>query len=194
MRSIIVGLCLGVTLLGVVAGLDASQTVAVADTRIARADTIPKPWGLERLQPGVPIRAAYAPYGDSLRPVTELTGTFVELEVGEAFEMHVVDGDRVLLRQVAIEDLISIEVGSVRRATTRGGIMGGLGGALLGIAGAAIGASGTSDDAEYAAGAAIGGLLGAGVGSLLGYRSTEIVWRRLPMYGPVYGDIPPEHD
>jgi len=191
MRSIIVGLGLGVTLLGVVTGLEASQTVAVADTRIARADTIPTPWGLERLQPGVPIRAAYAPYGDSLRPVTELTGTFVELEVGEAFEMHVVEGDRVLLRQVAIEDLISIEVGSVRRATTRGGIMGGVGGALLGIAGAAIGATG---DAEYAAGAAIGGLLGAGVGSLLGYRSTEIVWQRLPLYGPVYGDVPPEHD
>lgn len=191
MRSIIVGLGLGVTLLGVVTGLEASQTVALADTRIARADTIPTPWGLERLQPGVPIRAAYAPYGDSLRPVTELTGTFVELEVGEAFEMHVVEGDRVLLRQVAIEDLISIEVGSVRRATTRGGIMGGVGGALLGIAGAAIGATG---DAEYAAGAAIGGLLGAGVGSLLGYRSTEIVWQRLPLYGPVYGDVPPEHD
>lgn len=187
MRSIIVGLGLGVTLLAVATGLEASQTMAVADT-------IPTPWGLERLQPGVPIRAAYAPYGDSLRPVTELTGTFVELEVGEAFEMNVVEGDRVLLRQVAIEELISIEVGSVRRATTRGGIMGGVGGALLGIAGAAIGASGTSGDAEYAAGAAIGGALGAGVGALLGYRSTEIEWQRLPMYGPVYGDVPPEHD
>ena len=194
MRSIILVLGVGLSLNGVVTRAETSQDLALAVSRIATADTVQTWEGLERLQPGVPMRARYAPYGDSLRPVTELTGTFKELEVGEAFEMDVVHGDRVLLHQVAIEDLLSVEVGTLQRATTRGGIMGGVAGALLGVAGAAIGASGTSDDAEYAAGAAIGGVLGAGVGALLGYRSTEIVWQRLPLYGPVYGDVPPEHD
>ena len=183
MKSIVWGVGLGVALLCAATSMAAAQAVDVSNVASAAADTtVAAPHGLELLQPGVPVRATYALCGDILRPITELTGTFVELEE-EAFEMEVMTGDRKLLHQVSFTDLLSIEVGTERSLTTRGTLIGALGGAALGAAGAAIGADG---DAEYAAGAAIVGLVGAGVGALLGSRSTTIEWQELPMYGEAY--------
>jgi hypothetical protein len=165
-----------------------SNTPAVA------ADSTLSFHGLERLQPGVPVHTQFAPYGDSLRSITHLTGTFVQFEPGEAFEMNVVHGNRTLLHQVNVEDLIAIEVGTLRRATTRGSMLGAIAGAALGLAGSAIAANDTRGDAEYGAAAAIGGFVGAGVGAWFGYRTKEVEWERLPLYGPMYDDVPVDHD
>lgn len=189
MRSIALGLGLGLTLVALAPPVEAQTGTG---TGFAAADTVTAYRGLERLQPGVPVRARYAACGDTLRPITELTGTFVEFQPGEAFEMDVVEGNRTLVHQVAVDDLLSIEVGTLRRATTRGGTIGAVGGALLGIAGAAIGASG--GDAEYGTGAAIGGALGAGLGLFLGYHSQAIQWEELPLYGPAYCGPPANPD
>lgn len=189
MKSITIGMGFCVALLGIVASVEASQSWDVSNVGLAAADTtVPTPAGLELLQPGVPVRATYALCGDPLRPVTVLTGTFVELEPRDAFEMEVIAGDRKQLHQVAIDDLLSIEVGTERSLTTRGTVIGAVSGALLGVAGAAIGASGSSGDAEYASGAAIVGLVGAGVGALIGSRNTTIEWQELPLYGAAYCD------
>jgi hypothetical protein len=186
MKSIVWGVGLGVALLGAVTTMAAAQAVDVSNVASAATDTtIAAPRGLELLQPGVPVRATYALCGDISRPVTELTGTFVELQE-EGFEMEVTTGDRKLLHQVSLTDLLSIEVGTERSLTKRGTLIGALGGAALGAAGAAIEASGSEGDAEYAAGAAIVGLVGAGVGALLGSRSTTIEWQELPLYGEAY--------
>jgi hypothetical protein len=194
MRPIIMSITAGVLLLGIAARTEGTQTLALSNGPAVAADTARAFHGLERLQPGVPVRARFAPYGDSLRPVTELTGTFVEFEPGETLEMDVVQGDRTLLHQVNVEDLIAIEVGTPRRATTRGGMIGALAGAALGLAGTAIAANDTPGDAEYGAGLAIGGFVGAGLGAWFGYRSTEVAWDRLPLYGAMYDDPPVDHD
>jgi hypothetical protein len=185
MRSIVWGAGLCVALLGAVTSIAGAQAVDVSNVGLAAADTtVAAPRGLELLQPGVPVRAQYALCGDTRRPVTELTGTFVGL-MEDGFEMEATTGDRELLHQVSLTDLLSLEVGTEHSLAKRGTMIGAIGGVALGVAGAAIGASG---DAEYAAGAAIGGLLGAGVGGLLGSRTTTIEWRELPMYGPAFCD------
>lgn len=187
MKSLASGIGVVVALLGAVTVTQA-QSWPVSNAALVAADTVPRPPGLEFLQPGVPVRASFALCGSDRVPATELTGTFVDLELGEAFQMEVVTDGRTQLHQVAIDDLLRIEVGTVRTATTRGTLYGALGGVALGVVGAAIGASGTSADAEYGSGAAIGGLLGAGLGGWLGSRSQTIEWRELPLYGPVYAD------
>ena len=132
------------------------------------------------------------------RPTASEPGDPLEVklafEVGEAFQMEVPTATGTRLHQVAIEDLITIEVGTIRRATTRGGMLGLLSGIALGVAGSAIAANETSGDADYWNGAAIGGFVGAGVGALLGYHTTEVEWERLPLYGPAYDDPPADHD
>ena len=194
MRPVVMSIAAGVLLLGLAARTEGTQTFAPSHAPAVAADTTQYFHGLERLQPGVPVRARYALYGDSLRPVTELTGTFVQFEPGEAFEMDVVHGNRTLLHQVNVEDLIGIEVGTLRRATTRGSMIGALAGAALGLAGTAIASNDTPGDAEYGAGLAIGGFVGAGIGAWFGHQSTEVEWDRLPLYGPMYDDPPVEHE
>jgi hypothetical protein len=140
------------------------------------------------------VRARFAPYGDTLRQATELTGTFVEFQPGEAFAMDAVHENRTLLHQVNVEDLIAIEVGTLQRATTRGSMLGAIAGAALGLAGTAIATNDTTGDAEYGAGLAIGGFVGAGLGAWFGYRTTDVEWDPLPLYGPMYDDPPVDHD
>ena len=193
MRSISVVTALLVTLL---AGTTRGQTTQLsanwtAGTAPADSSTY---HGLELLEPGTPVRARYADYGDSLRLTTELTGTFRNFEVGEAFEMEVPAPTGARIHQVAIEDLITIEVGTVKRATTRGSLYGLLGGSALGVVGSAIASNETSGDADYWSGATIGGFVGAGIGALLGHQTTEVEWERLPLYGPAYDDPPADHD
>jgi hypothetical protein len=192
MKPIVMSIAAGVLLLGIAAKSEGTQGPASAPA--VAADTTQAFHGLERLRPGVPVRARYALYGDTLRPATELTGTFVQFEPGEAFEMNVVRGNRTLLHQVNVEDLVGIEVGTLRRATTRGTMIGALAGAALAIAGTAIAANDAPGDAEYGAAAAIGGFAGAGLGAWFGYRTTEVVWDRLPLYGPMYDDTPVDHE
>ena len=189
MRAIAWGMSLGLALLISAARLEGSE-VWQSDT----VDTVVAAHGLEQLQPGVPVRASYALYGDSLRPVTVLTGTFFAFQTGEAFEMEVPSEEGTVIHQVAIEDLLSIEVGTIRRATMSGTLIGLVSGALIGMASSAVAASETPGDADYGAAAAIGGLLGGGVGAFMGYRNTEIEWRKLPLYGPPYDDAPLDHD
>jgi hypothetical protein len=192
MRPIVMSIAAGVLLLGIAANAEGTQGPASAPA--VAADTTHAFHGLERLQPGVPVHARFAPYGDTLRQATELTGTFVEFQPGEAFEMDVVHGNRTLRHQVNVEDLIAIEVGTLRRATTRGGMIGALAGAALAIAGTAIAANDAPGDAEYGAGLAIGGVVGAGLGAWFGYRTTEVEWGPLPLYGPMYDDTPIDHE
>ena len=180
MKPIVVSIAAGVLLLGIAANTEATKGPSSA-TAVA-ADTTSSFHGLERLQPGVPVRARFAPYGDTLRKATELTGTFVQFEPGEAFEMDVVHENRTLLHQVNVEDLIAIEVGTQYRSTTRGSMLG------------AIAANDTPGDAKYGASAAIGGFVGAGVGAWFGYGITEVEWDPLPLYGPMYDDPPVDHD
>lgn len=184
MKSIAWGVGLCLALFGAVTSTAGAQAIDVSNVGLAAADTTTGA-PLELLQPGVPVRARYAPCGDTRRPITELTGTFVAL-MEDGFEMEVTTGGRALLHQVDLLDLLSIEVGTESKLTKRGTIIGAVGGAALGLAGAAIGASGTEGDAEYAAGAAIVGLLGAGVGALLGSRTTTMEWEELPLYGEAY--------
>ena len=192
MKPIVMSIAAGVLLLGIAANTEGMQGPSSAPAIIA--DTTHAFHGLERLQPGVPVRARFAPYGDTLRQATELTGTFVEFQPGEAFEMDVVHGDRTLLHQVNVEDLIAIEVGTLRRATTRGSMIGAIAGAALGLAGTAIASNDTPGDAEYGAAVAIGGVVGAGLGAWLGHRTMEVEWNPLPLYGPMYDDQPVDHD
>jgi len=198
MKPIVMSIAAGVLLLGIAANTEGTQgpssaRAVVADTTVA-ADTTSYFHGLERLRPGVPVRARFAPYGDTLRQATELTGTFVEFQPGEAFEMDVMHENRTLLHQVNVEDLIAIEVGTMQRATTRGSMLGAIAGAALGLAGTAIGSNDTPGDAKYGAGLAIGGFVGAGLGAWFGYRTTAVEWDRLPLYGPMYDDLPVDHD
>ena len=193
MKPIVMSIAAGVLLLGIAAKTEGAQTSGQAGAPAA-ADTTHAFRGLERLQPGVPVRARFAPYGDTLRQVTELTGTFVEFQPGEAFQMDVLDGDRTLFHQVSVEDLIAIEVGTLRRATMRGGMIGALAGAALGLAGTAIASNDSPGDAEYGAGVAIGGVVGAGLGAWFGDRTTEMEWDPLPLYGPMYDDTPVDHE
>jgi hypothetical protein len=188
MKSIAWGVGLSVALLGAATGIEGAQAIDDGAAILTAADTTaatPRP--LDLLQPGVPVRASFALCGDTRRPVTELTGTFVAL-MEEGFEMKVATGDRELLHQVALTDLLSIQVGTERNLTKKGTMIGAVSGVALGVASAMIGASGTSGDPEYATGAVIGGLFGAGVGRLLGSRSTTMEWQELPLYGPAYGD------
>jgi len=192
MKPIVMSIAAGVLLLGIAANTEGMQGPS-SETAVA-VDTTGYFHGLERLQSGVPVRARYAPYGDTLRQATELTGTFVQFEPGEAFEMNVVDGNRTLLHQVNVEDLIAMEVGTRHRTTTRGSMLGAIAGAALGLAGTAISSDDTPGDAEYGAGAAIGGFVGAGLGAWFGYRTTYVEWDALPLYGPMYDDPPVDHE
>ena len=112
----------------------------------------------------------------------------------EAFEIEMQTGTGTHLHQIAIEDLITVEVGTVKRATTRGSMYGLLGGIALGVVGSAIASNETSGDADYWNGATIGGFVGAGIGALLGHQTKEVEWERLPLYGPAYDDPPADHD
>lgn len=190
MKSILV--VLGLTLsLANVAGAQQSAPQGEVALGYLAADTtlpadvfpapIPKP--LMVLQPGVPVRATHALCGDTRIPPTVTMGKFVELEQ-YAFQVEVGAGDRRQLHQVAIDDLLRLEVGTERPLTTRGTMIGTLTGVALGVVGAAIG--GSNGDAEYGSGAAIGGLVGAGVGALIGSRSTATDWEDLPLYGDAY--------
>jgi hypothetical protein len=192
MKPIVMSIAAGVLLFGIAANTEGMQGPS-SETAVA-VDTTGYFHGLERLQPGAPVRARFAPYGDTLRQATEVTGTFVQFEPGEAFEMDVVHGNRTLLHQVNVEDLIEIEVGTLQRATTRGSMLGAIAGAALGLAGTAIGSNDAPGDAKYGAGLAIGGFVGAGLGAWFGYRTTDVEWDRLPLYGPVYDDPPVDHD
>jgi hypothetical protein len=196
MKSILLGL-IGLALaLGPLASVTSAEQSdvrgAVALSYLAADTTLPaavpamkvsKP--LMVLQPGVPLRATSALCGNTRIPPTIVTGKFVELGP-EAFEVEVTDGDRRQLHQVAIDDLLRLEVGTERSLTTSGTVIGTVAGAALGVLGAAIG--GSNGDAEYGSGAAIGGLVGAGMGALIGSRSTTTVWEDLPLYGEAYGE------
>jgi hypothetical protein len=192
MKSILVFLGLALSLGPLATGTSTAQSdlpgagvlsYLAADTTLPAVfpAAIPKP--LLVLQPGVPVRATYALCGDTRIPPTIVTGKFVELE-REAFEVEVTDGDRRQLHQVAIDDLLRLEVGTERPLTTRGTMIGTLTGVALGVVGASIG--GSNGDAEYGSGAALGGLVGAGVGALIGSRSTATDWKELPLYGEAY--------
>jgi hypothetical protein len=192
MKSILVflGLALSLGPLANVAGARQSEPEGAGALGYLAADTtlpavfpaaIPEP--LKVLQPGVLVRATHALCGDTRIPPTVTMGKFVELE-REAFEVEVTEGDRRQLHQVAIDDLIRLEVGTERPLTTRGTVIGTVTGVALGVVGAAIG--GSNGDAEYGSGAAIGGLVGAGFGALFGSRNTATDWEELPLYGQAY--------
>ena len=188
-------IAIGLGFLAFVALTDAAaQSVAITDVGAAVADTTAMPKGLELLRTGALVRASFSPCGDPDRGTTQLTGTFLELQPG-AFEMSTIEpGDRTLTHQVAIDDLMKLEVGTVHRATKRGGMIGGIGGALLGMAGAAIGSNEESGDASYGAGAAIGGAVGMALGLWLGHGSQETEWEEVPLYGAAFCDAPVMHD
>ena len=188
-------IAIGLGFLAFVALTDAAaQSVAITDVGAAVADTMTMPKGLELLRTGALVRASFSPCGDPDRGTTQLTGTFLELQPG-AFEMSTIEpGDRTLTHQVAIDDLMKLEVGTVHRATKRGGMIGGIGGALLGMAGAAIGSNEESGDASYGAGAAIGGAVGMALGLWLGHGSQETEWEEVPLYGAAFCDAPAVHD
>lgn len=189
MKTILLGtLALAVSLSPFASGTITAQSDlagagAFADTTLPAVFPAAVPQPLTVLQPGVPVRAMHALCGDTRVPPTVTVGTFVELGP-EAFEVEVGEGDRRQLHQVAIDDLLRLEVGTERALTKRGTMIGTLAGVALGVVGAAIG--GSDGDAAYGSGAAIGGLVGAGAGALIGSRSTAIDWEELPLYGDAY--------
>ena len=190
MKSVLVFLGLALSLANVAGAQQSAPQGEVALGYLAADTTLPAdvfpaaiPKPLMVLQPGVPVRATHALCGDTRIPPTVTMGKFVELEE-YAFQVEVGAGDRRQLHQVAIDDLLRLEVGTERPLTTRGTMIGTLTGVALGVVGAAIG--GSNGDAEYGGGAAIGGLVGAGVGALIGSRSTATDWEEIPLYGDAY--------
>ncbi len=187
MQSIAKGLVLGVALLGLAARPATAQWDDGLAIRLVAADSITVPGVLMVFEHGVPVRATFAEYGDDRRPVTELTGTFMEFQP-DAFTMEVRTGDAMQIRQVAIDDLLRLEIGIERSLTKRATLVGTLGGVALGLLAAGLGDAGGADvgDAGYAGGAALFGLAGAGVGALIGSRQTTMEWRKVPIYGEAY--------
>ena len=188
MKSIKVGIALGIALFGWAANGAAAPDWNWPGLRFARADSLEIPDVLAVFEPGVLVRTSFAEYGDELRPVKEVTGTFVEFEE-DALQIEVNDGIYTQLHQVAIDDVLRLELGLERRLTTRGAVIGGLGGLLLGaavMAGDGAGGSFDSGAPEYAAGTAIFGLIGAGVGALIGSNTETVEWRQIPLSGQVY--------
>jgi hypothetical protein len=155
----------------------------------APADSLEIPGVLAVFEPGVLVRTRFAECGDEWRPIKELTGRFVEFEE-EAFQVEVRDGIHTQLHQVAFDDVLGLDLGIERRLTTRGTVIGGLTGLVLGAAVmAADGADGgafDSDGPEYAVGAAMFGLIGAGVGALIGSHQETVEWRPIPLHGAAY--------
>ena len=188
MKSMAMGFAVGVALLGFATSDGAAQSRDGPSLSPVVADTVTVPGVLAVFQPGGLVRTRFAECGDERRPVTELTGTFVEFQP-DAFEMEVLTGDQRQLHQVQIDDILRLELGIERSLTKRGALIGALSGAALGIATVAAGGSGDwfdSGGAEYAAGTGIFGLVGAGVGALIGSRSTTVEWRKIPLFGAAY--------
>jgi hypothetical protein len=189
MKSIKIGVALGIALFGWTANGAAAPECTWPGLSFVRADSIEIPGVLAVFEPGVLVRTKFAECGDELRPVKEITGTFVEFE-HDAFQVEVKEGIHTQLHQVAIDDVLRLELGIERQRTTRGAVIGGLTGALLGAAVVAIGgADGGAFDsggAEYAVGTAIFGLIGAGVGALIGSNTETVEWRQIPLYGKAY--------
>ena len=186
MKTITSGIALGVALLGLVASDAAAQWNGPAWSFV-EADSLLIPGVLAVFEPGVFVRARFAECGDERRPVTEVTGRFVEFEP-EAFQLRVETGQHPQFHQVAFDDILRLELGIERRLTTRGAVIGGLSGVLLGAAMIAAGGAdnGDSGGAEYAAGTAIFGLIGAGVGALIGHNTETVEWRQVPLHGQAY--------
>jgi hypothetical protein len=155
----------------------------------SRPDSLEIPGVLAVFEPGVLVRTRYAENGSELRPVKEVTGAFVQFSE-DAFQVEVQKGSHRELHQVAIDDVLRLELGIERRLTIRGAVLGGLTGALLGVvaiaAGGDDGGAFDSGGAEYAAGTAIFGLIGAGVGALIGRNTETVEWRPVPLYGRAY--------
>ncbi|HEY7471887.1 MAG TPA: hypothetical protein VIE68_06020 [Gemmatimonadota bacterium] len=187
MRSILWGFALAAALAGFAASPLAAQWRADPNLNLVAADSIVVPGVLMVFEPGVPVRARFAECGDELRPVVEVRGTFMEFQ-DEAFTIEVRDGIHRQIRQVAIDDLLRLEIGIERSLTKRGAVIGGLGGVALGILAAGL-ADATGDNeigGTAYAGASLLGLAGAGVGALIGGRSSTIEWRQVPLYGQAY--------
>lgn len=179
----------GVAVLGLAAKGAAAPDWSWPGLTVGSADSLEIPGVLAVFEPGVLVRVRFAECGDELRPVKEISGTFVEFE-RDAFQVEVRTGIHRQLHQVAIDDVLRLELGIERRLTTRGAVIGGLGGVLLGAAAvAAGGADGGAFDAgggEYVAGTAIFGLIGAGVGALIGRNTETVEWRPVPLHGQAY--------
>lgn len=178
MKSITMTIAMGIGLLGW-----ASDGAAVP------ADSLEIPGVLAVFEPGVLVRTTFAECGDEWRPIKELTGKFVEFEE-DAFQVEVKEGIHTQLHQVAFDDVLRLELGIERRLTTRGAVIGGLTGLLLGAgviaADGADGGAFDSDGPEYAVGAAMFGLIGAGMGALIGSHQETVEWRPVPLYGEAY--------
>ena len=188
MKSIRLGI-VGVALFGFVTNGAAAEEWNSPGRGFSPPDSLEVPGVLEVFEPGVLVRTRYAQNGSELRPVKEVTGVFVQFSE-DAFQMEVRTAGHRELHQVAIDDILRLELGIERRMTNRGAVLGGLAGALLGVAVIAAGGDdgGAFDQsgAEYATGAAISGLIGAGVGALIGRNTENVEWRPVPLYGRAY--------
>lgn len=189
MKSLRMTIALGIALLGWATNGTAMSVCGGPELGFARPDSLEIPGVLAVFEPGVLVRTKFAECGDELRPVKEIAGRFVEFE-HDAFQIQVKDGIHTQLHQIAIDDVLRLELGIERRLTTRGAVIGGLTGMLLGAAViAADGADGGAFDsggAEYAVGTAIFGLIGTGVGALIGNNAETVEWREVPLYGQAY--------
>ncbi|HET6617436.1 MAG TPA: hypothetical protein VFH69_06470 [Gemmatimonadota bacterium] len=187
MKSIMWGFALGVALLGLTSDPSAAQWQAAPNLSLVSADSIVVPEVLKVFEPGVPVRARFAECGDERRPVVERTGTFMKFQP-DAFTMETRSGAHTQIHQVAIDDLLRLDVGIERSLTKRGAWIGGLAGTALGLL--AVGLADAAGDNEIGggeyAGASLFGLAGAGVGALIGNRNTTTEWRTVPLYGDAY--------
>ncbi|HJU87055.1 MAG TPA: hypothetical protein VJ788_06800 [Gemmatimonadota bacterium] len=189
MKTIEIGIAVGIALFGWAANGTAAPEWNGPGLGFAPADSLEIPGVLAVFEPGVLVRTRFAECGDELRPVKEITGRFVAFE-HDAFQVEVGEGIHTQLHQVAIDDVLRLELGVERPRTTRGAVIGGLTGVLLGaVVIAADGADGGAFDsggAEYAVGTAMFGLIGAGVGALIGGNTESVEWRPIPLYGQAY--------
>src|SRR5687768_14316298 len=189
MKSITMTIAMGVGLLGQAPEGAAAPEWNREGWAVAPADSLEIPGVLAVFEPGGLVRTTFAECGDEWRPIKEITGRFVEFEE-DALQVEVKDGIHTQLHQVAFDDVLRLELGIERRLTTRGTVIGGLTGLLLGAAViAADGADGGAFDSggpEYAVGAAMFGLIGAGMGALIGSHQETVEWRPVPLYGEAY--------
>jgi hypothetical protein len=187
MRPIPWGFALGAALFGFAASPMAAQWQPAPNLSLVAADSIVVPGVLRVFEPGVPVRARYAEFGDEGCPVVEVRGTFMEFQE-EAFTLEMRDGIHRHIRQVPFDEILRLEIGIERSLTKRGAVIGGLGGVALGILAAGL-ADASGDDGVGAAGyagATLLGVAGAGVGALIGGRTSTIEWRPVPLYGQAY--------